>query len=105
MIGQTPKIHFRRRIHEIEKYLKETGYEDIPWVAIDDKTELFPLDAPLIITHGYGMTPENAGELRVAVDEMIRSQSNKNVNECIRKLYDHHGPELTLEALFNLDKN
>lgn len=105
VIGQTPNVNFRRRFHEIEKYLTDTGHEDVPWIAIDDKVELFPTDAPLILTNGYGITPENAGELRVALEEMIRTNSNENVNKCMRKLYEHPGPQLTLEALFDLDED
>jgi hypothetical protein len=103
VVGQTPKLNYRRRIHEIEKYLTDSGCEDVPWVAIDDQADLFPLDAPLVLTDGYGMTPEFAGELRAALEEIIRTESNANVNKCIRKLYENPGPKLPFEELFKLD--
>jgi len=105
VIGQTPKLNYRRRFDEVKKYLTDTGYEDIPWVAIDDQADLFPLDAPLVLTDGYGMTPEFAGELRAALKEMMRAGTNTNVNRCIRQLYEHPGPKLPFEALFERDED
>jgi ribulose-5-phosphate 4-epimerase/fuculose-1-phosphate aldolase len=102
VIGQTPNLNYWRRFHEIEKYLTDTEQEGVPWVAIDDKSDLYPVDTPLILTNGYGVTPKNAVELRVALEEIIRTGSNANVNRCVNKLYEHTGPNLTIEALFEL---
>ncbi|MGH8493089.1 MAG: HAD domain-containing protein [Moraxellaceae bacterium] len=50
------------RYQEILRYLKENQYQQVPWVAVDDKASHFPSFSPALITNGRkGLTEGNAG--------------------------------------------
>lgn len=50
------------RYQEILRYLKENKFEQVPWVAIDDKASHFPSHCPAFITDGQKcLTEGNAG--------------------------------------------
>jgi len=56
------------RYHEVLRYLNENNYQDVPWVAIDDKGQHFPPHSPAFITDGSkGLTEANA---RVIMHQM-----------------------------------
>lgn len=68
--------------------------EDVPWAAIDDDRDIYPGDARVIFTDGYGVTHGNAVDLRVALEEITWTGSNENVKRCIDRLWEEHRPEL-----------
>ena len=65
--GATPVVRFpgeQDRYREILAYLKKHGYENEPWLAIDDDTLNFPDGAPVIWTDpSQGFTGRAASEL------------------------------------------
>lgn len=49
------------RYQEVLRYLRENQFQQVPWVAIDDKASHFPPHSPAFITNGQkGLTEGNA---------------------------------------------
>ena len=68
IVGSTPELENVKRygrFQEIIKYLAEQKRDDETWIAIDDSAELFPADAPLLLTESdEGFNEACAIELR-----------------------------------------
>ena len=67
VIGVTPSMPFLnlsigQRQVEIEAWLRGKGRETEPWVALDDRADLFQPDAPLILCCN-GITDTEIGQL------------------------------------------
>ena len=64
----TPELEFEKRytrFKEINEYLDTHGLRDEPWIAVDDSPELFPPNAPLLLTRAdSGFNGECALRLR-----------------------------------------
>ena len=71
IVGTTPELEMVRRytrFHEIIAYLADRAQENATWIAVDDSPELFPPDAPLLVTHSdQGFNGECALKLRQIV--------------------------------------
>lgn len=73
VIGATPvnPLDMRQknpRYEEVLRYLRESDFQDVPWVAIDDKGRHFPAHSPAFIVDGSkGLTEGNA---RVIMHQM-----------------------------------
>lgn len=66
VIGITPDLGLRRRVHEIKAHLKESGYHG-PFIVLDDAAGEFPKNYPPLILceASVGLTFELLDELRV----------------------------------------
>ena len=69
IVDSTPElenVNRHERFQEIKKYLTEQERDDETWIAIDDSAELFPADAPLLLTESdEGFNETCAIELRL----------------------------------------
>ena len=76
IVGKTPDFDGKKphtRFAEIQEYLRSSEKLNASWIAVDDSPELFPTDAPLLLTESrLGFNGECALRLR----QMILTRRN-----------------------------
>lgn len=63
IIGQTPWLDFKKRYEEVDLYLEQLGWQDVPWLALDDNLH-YPEHYPAHLTDGsIGLTEADVDKL------------------------------------------
>jgi len=70
LIGQTPWLDLNeeenqyQRYHEMQAYLQASGWEHLPWLALDENSNGFPSGCHVYITKSeMGLTSDDADRI------------------------------------------